>query len=470
MFHNNTDLSQKGGPPKGGCKFILLFMETTKNPPEQNNIDPVSTNENHFDISKKQKIVLSVLGGIICMAAGGMLTIAMMDKSTVASKKDVAELQNMKNLISTYGLYSIDEDNMREGMLKGAIEGFANEDPYAVYYPAEHNNSIDENADIHAESYKGIGAMVNVNNEGSLTVQQVFNDSGAADAGIKEGDKITSINGTNVTEDNANTLLQDIKNSKEETVSANVVSTSDDGTNTDVEKEVIIQKKDVVSPKVTHNVTETVTNADDEKATSDIGYIAISDFSGNVVDQFKETVDKLTENHDLKGIIIDLRNNGGGEIENACEMLDYILPDDITTFDKNIKQEKNKGHTFLTRVESKHEDDKEWVCTDGHEISKDIPITVIVNEYTASAAEILSGVLQMYDRATIVGNTTFGKGIVQSVFSFSDGSSVQFTSGQWFLPDMTNIQKKGITPDIISEADENNVRDELADAYKTFEK
>ena len=297
------------------------------------------------------------------MAAGGMLTIAMMDKSTVASKKDVAELQNMKNLISTYGLYSIDEDNVREGMLKGAIEGFANEDPYAVYYPAEHNNSIDENADIHAESYKGIGAMVNVNNEGSLTVQQVFHDSGAADAGIKEGDKITSINGTDVTEDNANTLLQDIKNSEDETVSANVVSTSDDGTNTDVEKEVIIQKKDVVSPKVTHNVTETVTNTDDEETTSDIGYIAISDFSGNVVDQFKETVDKLTKNHDLKGIIIDLRNNGGGEIENACEMLDYILPDDITTFDKNIKQEKNKGHTFLTRVESKHEDDKEWVCT-----------------------------------------------------------------------------------------------------------
>lgn len=91
-----------------------------------------------------------------------------------------------------------------------------------------------------------------------------------------------------------------------------------------------------------------------------------------------------------------------------------------------------------------------------------------MNEYTASAAEILAGTLQMYKRATIVGTTTFGKGIVQSVFTFQDGSSVQFTSGEWFLPDMSNIQKKGIVPDIISETDAQNMRNELEDAYKTF--
>ena len=248
----------------------------------------------------------------------------------------------MKSLIHKYGLYEINEDDMQEGMLKGAIEGYTSTDPYAVYYPAKHNASIDDNADIHAESYKGIGAMVNVNDEGSLTVQQVFKDSGASDAGLKEGDKITSINGTTVTEDNADELLQNVKSDENETVTAEV----QDG---EQQKEVLITKKEVTSPKVTYQITET---EDDLDIRNGIGYISISDFAGNAATQFKDTIDRMTTNHELKGIILDLRNNGGGEIDNACEILDYILKDDITTYSKNIKKKENEGHTFLTRVES----------------------------------------------------------------------------------------------------------------------
>lgn len=407
-----------------------------------------------------KKILFSILCGVSCAMIGGMVTLFLIQKDDLVSQKDIAELRDMKSLIHKYGLYEINEDDMQEGMLKGAIEGYTSTDPYAVYYPAKHNASIDDNADIHAESYKGIGAMVNVNDEGSLTVQQVFKDSGASDAGLKEGDKITSINGTTVTEDNANELLQNVKSDENETITAEV----QDG---EQQKEVLITKKEVTSPKVTYQITET---EDDLDIRNGIGYISISDFAGNAAAQFKDTIDRMTTNHELKGIILDLRNNGGGEIDNACEILDYILKDDITTYSKNIKKKENEGHTFLTRVESKHEEDKEWACKDGHFISEDIPITVIVNEYTASAAEILAGTLQMYKRATIVGTTTFGKGIVQSVFTFQDGSSVQFTSGEWFLPDMSNIQKKGIVPDIISETDVQNMRNELEDAYKTFEK
>lgn len=318
-----------------------------------------------------KKILFFLLCGISCTMLGGMSTLFLMQKDDLVSQKDIAELRDMKSLIHKYGLYEINEDDMQEGMLKGAIEGYSETDPYAVYYPAKHNASIDDNADIHAESYKGIGAMVNVNDEGSLTVQQVFEDSGASDAGLKEGDKITSINGTTVTEDNADELLQNIKEDENETVSAEV----QDG---EQQKEVLITKKDVTSPKVTYQITETEDALDIRNG---IGYISISDFAGNAATQFKDTIDRMAENHELKGVILDLRNNGGGEIDNACEILDYILKDDITTYSKNIKKKENEGHTFLTRVESKHEEDKEWVCKDGHFISEDIPITVIVNEY-----------------------------------------------------------------------------------------
>lgn len=190
------------------------------------------------------------------------------------------------------------------------------------------------------------------------------------------------------------------------------------------------------------------------------------------ISQYEEKVDGKDE-----ALIIDLRGNPGGDVEAATKLLDYFLPDHLSKPEKKATEESGAiqsktdrefkaGDTLLLYTEDKNGNGKDWYCEDGHEV--DMPIVILVNQNSASASELFSGAMQDYGRAIVVGTQSFGKGIVQTVRSFPDGSAVEFTTHYYFTPAGRNIHKVGITPDIkveIPEADSNSyVQDRTKDS------
>ena len=161
-----------------------------------------------------------------------------------------------------------------------------------------------------------------------------------------------------------------------------------------------------------------------------VGYVLISEFDGVTVNQFEEAVDALTD-QGMKGLIIDLRSNPGGRLDGAVSMADYILPDDVDTY------EKGEGKTLILYV---------YTASDGHSV--DLPIVVLVNEESASAAEVFTGALKDYGAARVVGTTTYGKGIVQNVIPLGDGSAIKITTAHYYTPSGFDLHEKGIEPDV----------------------
>jgi carboxyl-terminal processing protease len=431
----------------------------------QRNAVPTIRKENkkaETKFSAGQKAALFFFGAVTVGACIGMFNIKMSaPASTIhttaitdsSSYKDAVDnIKQYTDIIKKYGVYDVNEKDVKAGMIEGAINGYSKVDPFAEYISPEQEAATDKDANNRSQSYTGIGIIIAMNDDGTLTVQQVFSGSGAEDAGIKENDIITRIDGVVLTKENALEQVAGIT-SEEDKNSVVITVRNADGT----EKDVTVMKKEVTAPKVTHQVQQEKEN-ENGVVQNGIGYIAVSDFTGNVVDQFKAAVDTITEQH-AKGLVIDLRNNFGGEVDKASEMLDYLLPDTNEKYNKN-------GKALFASIETKNEDTQYWTAKDGHSIDEGIPIEVLVNDNTASAAELMAGVLQEYGRAEIVGERTYGKGTVQSVFSFDDGGSLKFTSGKWFLPDGKNIQGIGITPDVNADQDNLGIRHEKEKAYE----
>ena len=175
-----------------------------------------------------------------------------------------------------------------------------------------------------------------------------------------------------------------------------------------------------------------------------LGYIEVSQFDSVTADQFKAAVDDL-EAQNMAGLIIDLRGNPGGVLDAVVSMMDYILPDDIGNYSKT------GGNTTLIYTEDKNGDGDCYAASDGHSV--DVPMVVLVNGNSASASEVFSGAMKDYGWATLVGTTTFGKGIVQSIFPLEDGTAVKLTVSSYYTPAGNNIHGTGIDPDVEIELD-----------------
>ena len=285
-------------------------------------------------------------------------------------------------------------------------------DPYSSYYTAEDYKSLMESTE---GEYCGVGVMVSQDvNTGYISVLKVFKDAPADEAGMLPGDMIVAVEGTDVVGIDLSLVVSDYIKGEEGTEVTVTVYRESEKRNLDLTmKRAIVQ-----NPTVEYEMLE-----------DKVGYVSLSSFEMVSLEQFIKAVDDL-ESQGMEYFVLDLRNNSGGVVEVAEKIADYILPEglDVVSF----KGKAVKDSTYVTK--------------DQHQL--DLPMAVLVNGYSASASEILSGALGEHDAASIVGTKTYGKGIAQGLFEIPDGSALKLTTAYYYLPSGVCIHKEGIAPDI----------------------
>ena len=332
-----------------------------------------------------------------------------LDMNLSQVKKKAGEIEE---LINAYYLDEIDGQKVEDTMYTGMVAGL--EDPYSVYYSKEELESMEESI---SGAYSGIGATLTQDPDtGELSVVSCFDGTPAQEAGLQPGDVITGWNGNSVEGMELSELVSKIKTDPEEQLTLEIER---DGEILEVE----LTRREVQIPTVEYEML------DDQ-----IGYIRLVEFDEVTADQFKEALEDL-ENQNMKKLIIDVRNNPGGVLQVVCDMLDQLLPEGLIVY-----------------TEDKNGNRKEYTSDEEHQFTK--PLAVLANENSASASEIFAGAIQDYGIGTIVGTTTFGKGIVQRTFYLSDGTGVKLTVAKYYTPKGHDIHKKGITPDVETELDE----------------
>ena len=295
---------------------------------------------------------------------------------------------------------------MAEGMYAGMVASL--EDPYSGYYSPEQYQDLMESTE---GKYQGIGlSMMKDTETGEVTVQEVYQDSPAQEAGIQAGDQLLELNGETIADMELDQLASLLQNGEEATLTLLREGSEEPVT-------VTVQAAEVEMTVVTGRMLE-----------NQIGYIRISRFTDGTPEQF-ETLYQSFQEQGMSGLIIDLRDNPGGLLDAVCSTLEQILPEGLIVYtedkDGNRVEHTGEGNTPIQ-----------------------IPLTVLINENSASAAEIFAGAVKDYQVGTLVGTTTFGKGIVQETYALEDGSAVKLTIAKYYTPSGINIHGTGITPDV----------------------
>ncbi len=315
-------------------------------------------------------------------------------------------------LINAYYLDEIDGQQVEDTMYTGMVAGL--DDPYSVYYSKEELESMEEAT---AGEYSGIGATLSQDPETKeISVVSCFTGTPAEEAGLLPGDVITGWNGSSVSDMELSELVSKIKTDPDEHLT---LSIERDGE----ELEVELTRRAVKIPTVEYEMLE-----------DQIGYIRLLEFDEVTAQQFEDAMSDL-ESQSMEKLIIDVRNNPGGVLQTVCDMLDQLLPEGMIVY----TEDKNGKRT-------------EYTSDEEHQFTK--PLAVLVNGNSASASEIFAGAVQDYGIGTIVGTTTFGKGIVQKIFYLSDGTGLKLTVAKYYTPKGHDIHKKGIRPDVEVELDE----------------
>lgn len=286
-------------------------------------------------------------------------------------------------------------------------------DRYSEYYS---KSQMKEMHQAISGTYVGIGIAVTEDRDQNAVVMTVFKKSPAANAGLKVGDKILTVNGRSMVGKGTAAVVSKIKGKSGTKVMVGIERSGE-------RKELTLIRRAITTPTVNSKVIS--------RNNRKIGYIAIAEFSDKTSREF-DTQLKALRAQQIDGLVIDLRWNGGGIIDSAVKVTDQIIGkgEVVYTVDKN-------GHREDYRATSREHFDQ--------------PVALLVNGYSASASEILAGALQDTRKASLVGNKTFGKGIVQEVVPLMDGSGYKLTISQYFTPKGRNIHKKGLTPDYVVE-------------------
>lgn len=306
-----------------------------------------------------------------------------------------------------YYLNKIDADNVEQNIYKGFAKGL--QDPYAEYYTKEEFKQLTEED---SGEYEGIGISVAKDTDtGYAEIVSVFKDQPAYKAGLKTGDLIIAVNKKSTMNMELQEVVSEIKKKENKKVVLTIYRDKKS-------KDYTVKKSSVQLDTVSYKMKE-----------KKIGYIAVSQFLENTGDQFDKAVTAL-EKKGMKSLIIDLRDNGGGLLNTCTQMVSRVIDKDkliVYTKDKEGNKEEFKSDSGKTL---------------------EIPIIILVNGNTASASEIMTGCLKDYGKATVVGTTTYGKGIVQNIMPLTDGSAIKFTIAKYYTPNGTDIHKKGIKPDV----------------------
>lgn len=311
----------------------------------------------------------------------------------------------LETFIRGYYLDEIDEEKLEDYLYYGLVAGLG--DPYAAYYNEEETQSLIDSSN---GSYCGIGTVFSQNMvTGIVTVSQVYEGCPSYEAGILPGDILYKVNGEDVTGQDLTNVVTKIK--------------GEEGTEVTI---TMLRGEEEIDFTMERRMIE-VPTIDYEMLADSMGYIQIMEFDTVTAPQFHDALIDL-QNQGMKGLIIDLRNNGGGSVDAVCSIADELLP---------------KGPIVFT--EYKGED---WEERSSDADCVEVPMAVLMNENSASASEILAGALQDYEQAVIVGTQSYGKGIVQSVIDLQDGTALKITTAKYYTPDGNNIHEIGITPDV----------------------
>lgn len=328
----------------------------------------------------------------------------------------VQKMELLALLVEQYYMNDISLEDMQVGAYKGLMQGLG--DPYTCYYTSEEFKDLMEST---SGTYYGIGAVVQQNMKTMyITIVKPYVDGPAYKAGMLPGDIIYMVDGVDVTGMEIDKVVSMMKGPEGTVVNVSVVR---DGESDPVELTITRAKIEIET--IEHTMLD-----------HNIGLVTISSFDELTPAQFKAGIEDL-KNQGMKGLIIDLRDNGGGLLDSVVEMLDYVLPDGMIVY-----------------TEDKYGNREEFKGNDKHSV--DLPIAVIINGNSASASEIFAGAMQDYKAASIIGTTSFGKGIVQSVMPLTDGSAVKITVSRYFTPKGVCIHGTGIIPDV-----EVELKDEL---------
>lgn len=369
-----------------------------------------------MNTEKRQRIYKTIMLIVIVAVITFLITSIYMYKSFesngkyiyITSKDDSISttLAHFRKLIDKKFLGDIDEEKLLEGAIKGYISGL--DDPYTEYISKTEMQEY--SADILGNFY-GVGVyMSNDVTTNTIVIISAIKGSPAEKAGLKTGDIITKVNG--------------VEYKGEELSEASSKIKGEEGSKVKLE---IIRQDETFEVELTRENIK-VNHVDGEVLENNIAYIKFNTFDEGCSEEFKSKYEELSRTN-LKGLVIDIRNNGGGLVDEAIEILELICNKDSTlliTTDKNQKEE-------ITKSES--------------DPIINLPIILLTNEGTASASEILAGALKDNGKAKIVGTKTYGKGVIQELLTLQDGSGLKITTNEYYTPSRNKINKIGIQPD-----------------------
>lgn len=386
----------------------------------------------------------AIFGAVVAFATSLLLFIFFLGKTPLAglkgndlvNKETMRKLAYIRQLIDQNYLYSdeITDEQLQEALIKGYVAGL--KEPYSIYYSKEEADTLFQTT---SGTFGGIGVAIQQDRTtGLITFTRLYENAPGAQSGFKVGDIVYKVNGEDISGQDLDTVVSKIRGE----------------VGTQLELTVLRgDTREEYTAKVTRALIENDTVSYEMKD-GKIGYILITGFEEVTYKQFNAALDALNS-QGMVGLVIDLRNNPGGNLLTVCQMVDLILPQGnvVSIKDKNGRTESYTSDP-ITKLH--------------------VPLTVLTNGYSASASEIFAGAVQDYKIGTIVGTTTYGKGIVQNVYRLYDGTALKITSAEYFTAKGRNIHGIGIVPDVEIEykadAENPNADNQLEKALEILKK
>lgn len=331
--------------------------------------------------------------------------------AVVSDKKVESKLENIAKLIDTSYYKEIEKDELETYLYKGLIAGLG--DPYSAYYSKDELQKVIDSTN---GTYYGVGiTMAEDTNTGMVKIIKVSENSPAQKSGVQVGDYIYKVDDEDITDMDLSTIASKVRGEEGTTVKVTLVRENE---SEPLEKE--IERKNIESITVKSEMLE-----------DHIGYIMIGEFEKITTSQFEKAYNQLVE-EGMQGLIVDLRDNPGGQVDVVNQIGEAFLPKGVMTY-----------------IEDKYGNRQDYPCKGTHTFNK--ALVVLLNGNSASASEIFAGAVKDYKIGTLVGTTTYGKGIVQMTKSLGDGTAVKLTFAKYYTPNGSNIHGKGIEPDIVVE-------------------
>ena len=369
-------------------------------------------------MSKKKLVIGSVslvIATIICtiLVQVFLLRGVFISRNLYQQYKKYDKLVALENIVEEDYYQDVDQEKLILGAEKGLMQSLG--DPYSEYYTKEEFNLLKEQTQ---GSFVGIGIYMSGNDDDNVVVKSVIKDYPAEKSGLKSGDIILKVDGEKVKYSQSSLAASKIKGK----AGTSVVLTIKRG---DKQFDVTVKREEIVVASVKSEVKD-----------DNIGYVQITSFDKNTYKEFKQAVNSLQKKN-VKSLIIDLRDNPGGLLDVCVDIADYLLGEGTIVYTKD-----NNGDTQYYKSDEK---------------KIDLPIVVLINENSASASEILTAAIVDNKAGIAVGTTSYGKGLVQSVREFNDGTGYKLTTAQYYTPNGDYINKQGIKPNIVEKNKEKQL-------------